>query len=144
MLANHKRERERERERKAWNSGNVSGEANEKRRDDHEGYHKGLITFLRSLIAIVGLLSRAFHTYSQSELPLSSLCSPYPFPCLLPSSLSSIFAGCTVSPSSPSPPPSFSIQITFLPFPVYIPAQQSNPTMCPLYHGDFPNSGRNF
>jgi hypothetical protein len=49
------------------------GVENEKRRDDHEGYHEPHHTF------IVLFTSRAFHTNSQSELPLSLLPnSPFP------------------------------------------------------------------
>jgi hypothetical protein len=66
-------EKEREREREAWNSGRLLGVENEKRRDDHEGYHEPHHTF------IVLFTSRAFHTNSQSELPLSLLPnSPFP------------------------------------------------------------------
>jgi hypothetical protein len=61
------------REREAWNSGRLLGVENEKRRDDHEGYHEPHHTF------IVLFTSRAFHTNSQSELPLSLLPnSPFP------------------------------------------------------------------
>ena len=44
------------------------GVANEKRRDDHEGYHN---THQKPFSFIVLFMSRAFHTYSISELPLS-------------------------------------------------------------------------
>lgn len=97
--------------------GGFLGVAKEKRRDGDEGYHKPHHTFFTLLSFIVLLTSRAFHTYSQSELPLSFLSAPPPSflfhlintsnihyhsniltdcPCIIPFSLSlSNFTACT-------------------------------------------------
>lgn len=95
--------------------GGFLGVAKEKRRDDDEGYHKPHHTFFTLLSFIVLFTSRAFHTYSQSELPLSFLSAPPPSflfhlintsnihyhsniltycPCIIPFSLS-LFTACT-------------------------------------------------
>lgn len=69
-----------EKEEEAWNSGRFLGVAKEKRRDDHEGYHKPHHPFLYpSLIYCSPHVSCLSHLFSIRTAPRLLCTLPLPF-----------------------------------------------------------------